>query len=71
MEHVTVIFPTLRRVFIDGQDCGQTGEILRVAAGTHLFNLGEPSDYDPDAIMRQIAGTDPLLPQQIVFTPKA
>jgi hypothetical protein len=70
LEYVTVSFPSPRRVFIDGKDCGQVGDILRVAPGTHRFKLGDPQDYTPGEVTRQIVGTDPLQPASIVFTPK-
>jgi len=47
MEYVVVSYPTTRKVRIDGQDAGFTNDTLMVETGNHLFDLGDPRDYQP------------------------
>ena len=47
MEHVIVKFPTDRLVYIDGEVNGSTNEVLKVDAGTHVFELGNLQNYRP------------------------
>lgn len=47
MEHVIVTFPTKRLVYIDGEENGYTNDVLRVDAGTHVFELGNLANYRP------------------------
>lgn len=71
MAHVQVIYPTERTVYIDGEDNGSTNTVLRVDEGTHLFDLGEPVDYEPESQEEVVADTTVLKPLTITFTPKA
>src|SRR5712671_1328095 len=47
MEYVKVTFPTDRLVYVDGEENGSTNEVLRVEAGTHVFELGTLANYRP------------------------
>ena len=69
-EYVLVSYREPRRVFIDGADCGATGDILRVDTGRHRFHLGAPFDYGPLEVVRLIEDTNPLAPEIIVFLPE-
>ena len=60
MEYVEVRFPNVRQVSIDGNVSGETNKILRVGAGTHVFDLGSPKDYQPKEITREIKDTNSL-----------
>jgi hypothetical protein len=40
LEYVIVAFPTDRIVYIDGEKNGNTNKVLRVDAGSHVFDLG-------------------------------
>lgn len=70
-EYVRVSFPSVRRVLIDGDDGGATGDVLRVDRGSHRFALAGTFDYDPPFQERVIAGTNPIAPAEIEFRPKS
>ena len=71
MEHVKVTFPTRRLVYIDGEQNGYTNEVLRVDAGTHLFDLGHVRNYQPASRTVRVKDTTVLEPLEIAFTRKA
>jgi hypothetical protein len=70
MEYVIVSFPTDRFVYIDGEKGGRTNEVLRVAAGTHEFDLGSQQNYEPGVQEIEVAETTVLQPLEIVFSRK-
>jgi len=57
----------VRQVNIDGNPGGETNKILRIGAGTHVFDLGDPKDYQPPQITRVIQDTNALGPAIIEF----
>lgn len=67
MEYVEVRFSSVRQVNIDGNPGGETNKILRIGAGTHVFDLGDPKDYQPAEISRVIQDTNALDPAIIEF----
>lgn len=67
MEHVKVRFPTSRLVYIDGEENGNTNEVLRVAAGTHVFELGNRANYRPASRKVTVHDTTVLEPLEIAF----
>jgi hypothetical protein len=67
MEFVLVTFPTLRAVRMDGAQQGQTGQIIGVQRGTHLFDLGSPQDYAPPRVQTVVANTTQMQPLVISF----
>ena len=67
MEYVKVTFPTSRLVYIDGEENGNTNEVLRVDAGTHLFELGNLANYRPAARKVMVKDTSALEPLEIKF----
>jgi len=67
MEHVRVTFPTVRLVYIDGEESGNTNEVLRVDAGTHLFALGNLANYRPASRKVMVQDTTALEPLEIRF----
>ena len=67
MEYVEVRFVQTRTVYIDGVDGGTTNKILRVGAGTHSFDLGEPKDYQPAEVTKEVKDTNPLDPMIVEF----
>lgn len=71
MEFVLVTFPTLRAVRLDGAQQGQTGQIIGVQRGTHLFDLGSPQDYTPPLVQTVVANTSQMQPLVIPFQPAA
>ena len=70
MEYVTVIYPTDRLVYIDDEQDGRTNEVLRVAAGTHVFDLGTPANYKPASRQVEVRDTTVLQPLVIAFSKK-
>jgi hypothetical protein len=67
MEYVVVRFHEPRQVNIDGNVSGETNKILRVGAGTHVFDLGSPKDYQPIEVKREIKDTNSLDPAIVEF----
>jgi len=70
MEYVTVTYPTDRFVYIDDEQGGRTNEVLRVAAGTHVFDLGTPANYKPASRQVEVRDTTVLQPLVIAFSKK-
>lgn len=70
MEYVRVTFPTRRRVYIDEEANGYTNQVLRVDAGTHLFDLGAVENYTPRSRTVTVKETSPQKPRRIAFRRK-
>jgi hypothetical protein len=67
MEYVKVTFPTRRRVYIDDEPNGYTNEVLRIDAGTHVFELGKRANYRPGSRTATVKDTTVLEPMEIAF----
>ena len=67
MEYVIVTFPTDRLVYIDDEKSGSTNEVLRVDAGTHVFDLGPVANYRPASRKVTLEDTTPLEPRVVAF----
>ena len=67
MEHVKVTFPTDRLVYIDGEENGRTNEVLRVDAGTHVFELGNLANFRPASRKVVVKDTTALEPLKVPF----
>jgi hypothetical protein len=67
MEYVKVKFPTDRLVYVDGEENGSTNEVLRVEAGTHVFELGTLANYRPASRKVKVQDTTVLEPLEIAF----
>ena len=70
MEYVKVTFPTRRRVYIDEEANGYTNRVLRVDAGTHLFDLGGGDNYLPRSRKVTVKDTSPEKPKRVAFRRK-
>ncbi len=70
MEYVRVTYPTDRLVYIDGEKSGRTNEVLRIDAGTHIFDLGKMANYEPASREIAVEGTTVLVPMVVAFTRK-
>jgi len=70
MEYVKVTFPTRRLVCIDEEENGYTNEVLRVEAGTHVFELGTLPNYRPGSRTVTVKDTTVLEPMEIAFYKK-
>lgn len=69
VEYVIVEYPADRPVFVDGEENGPTNAVLRIDAGTHRFNLGEPLDYKPKNRKVVLEDTTVLDPRKVKFKP--
>ena len=67
MEYVKVTFPTNRLVYIDGEQNGSTNDVLRVDAGTHIFELGNLDNYRPGSRKVLVQDTTVFEPLEIAF----
>ena len=67
MEYVKVTFPTDRLVYIDGEENGKTNQVLRVEAGTHLFELGNLATFRPAMRTVTVQDTTALEPLEVKF----
>lgn len=70
MEYVLVVYPTDRRVFVNGEPCGRTNKSFRVNSGEHSFDLGNPQNYAPQAQAVLVENTTAIEPLEIVFERK-
>lgn len=71
MEYVKVVFPTRRRVYVDGERNGYTNQVLRLDAGTHVFDLGPLANYRPASRKKTVQDTTVLEPLEIRFRPRS
>ena len=67
MEYVIVAYPTDRLVYIDGEESGYTNEVLKVDAGTHVFELGNLQNFRPASRKITVQDTTVLEPLEIAF----
>jgi hypothetical protein len=70
MEYVKVTYPTDRFVYLDDEQAGRTNDVLRVEAGTHVFDLGTPANYKPASRQVEVKDTTVLQPLVIAFYKK-
>ena len=70
MEHVIVAFPTDRIVYINGDKNGRTNQVLRVEAGSQIFDLGPLKNYEPESQTVVVENTTVLDPLEVVFEKK-
>src|SRR2546421_694844 len=52
---------------MDGAQQGQTGQTIAVERGHHIFDLGDPQDYEPESAPATVAGTSQTQPMIIAF----
>ena len=67
MEYVIVECNESRKVLVDEQENGQTGETLRISAGKHTFSLQGDLNFRPDKVTKKIKGTSAITPEIIKF----
>lgn len=70
MQYVKVRYPTRRIVYIDGARNGYTNQVLRVDAGTHVFQLGNLANFEPAFRRVMVRDTTLLEPLEIAFRRK-
>ena len=66
-EYVIVRYPSVRRVFVDGEEAGRTNEPLTVERGTHKIDLGPPANYAPSFRRVQVVNTNLAEPREVIF----
>jgi hypothetical protein len=54
-------------VYIDDEENGYTNEVLRVEAGTHVFELGNLANYRPASRNVTVQDTTVLEPLEVPF----
>ena len=69
-QFLKVEYDRRRGVYIDGTHSGFTNRKLRVEAGPHQVDLGEPENYAPPAWDIDIHGTSIGRPMVLEFTRK-
>lgn len=62
MEYVVVSYPAGRNVRLDGQVAGKTNDTLMVERGHHRFDLGDPHDYQPPSVQKNVQDTTSVTP---------
>jgi hypothetical protein len=67
MEYLLVNFPRPRRVTVDDEFNGRTGEVIELEAGSHVVSLGPPANFTPDEQRIILKGTSELAPREISF----
>ena len=67
LQYVRINYFRSRNVYIDGVLTGKTNVVLRVDAGTHIFDLGPVANYTPSRIRKKVTGTSALRPMELHF----
>lgn len=67
MEFLVVRFPRSRRVLIDDEFNGRTGELIELEAGTHTVSLGPPANFAPPFQRIVLRNTSALEPREVAF----
>ena len=67
MEYLVVTFPRPRRVTVDDEFDGSTGEVIEPEAGNHVITLGPPANFKPTEQRILLKNTSDLGPREIAF----
>jgi len=67
MECVPVKLARERRVKIDDDVNGRTGDLIEVEAGSHVVSLGPPANFTPGEQRINLKDTSELQPREICF----
>jgi hypothetical protein len=67
MEYLLVTFPRPRRVKVDDEFNGRTGDIIELEAGSHVITLGPPANFKPSEQRIILKSTSELAPREIAF----
>lgn len=69
MNWIKVVCNEQRPVFVDDEPLGDTNQVLMLGeSGTYTFHLGEPRNYQPPEVTRQVTATTRRKPLLIEFT---
>ena len=66
-EFVKVVFPTRRKVRVDGEVTAFTNKVFQLETGHHTFDLGKKANYTPDRIEQNVQGTRASEPLVLTF----
>lgn len=70
-QYIKVIFPTRRKVWVDGNEAGLTNKVFRVETGHHTITLGQSKkNYTPERQDVILTGTTPTESLIIIFIRK-
>jgi hypothetical protein len=67
MEYLLVNFPRSRRVKVDDEFNGRTGQVIELEAGSHVVTLGPPANFTPEERRIILKDTSELDPREISF----
>lgn len=67
MEYLLVNFPRSRRVKVDDEFNGRTGQVIELEAGSHVVTLGPPANFTPEERRIILKHTSELDPREISF----
>ena len=67
MEYLLVNFPRSRRVKVDDEFNGRTGQVIELEAGSHVVTLGPPTNFTPEEWRIILKDTSELDPREISF----
>jgi hypothetical protein len=69
MEYLLVTFPRSRRVKVDGEFNGRTGELIEMEPGNHTISLGPPDNFVPSSRKIRVSAnaTTSLTPRWVTF----
>ena len=67
VEYLVVRFVRSRRVKVDGDFLGRTGDLLEIERGTHVVTLGHPPNFTPDHHTVRLRNTTEFAPRQVTF----
>jgi hypothetical protein len=66
-EYIKVVFPTRRKVRVDGKAAGFTNRVFQVETGHHNFDLGDKPNYRPKKKNVEVINTQPSAPMVLIF----
>lgn len=68
MNWIMVVFDGIRTVYANGAALGDTNQILFLGEdGTYTIDLGEPVNYEPPRVIKQISGSSRENPDVLHF----
>jgi len=70
-QYIKVLFPTRRKVWVDGNPAGFTNKVFQIDAGHHTITLwSSKKNFSPDAHEVNVIGTIPTKPLIVEFVRK-
>ncbi len=66
-EYLEVLFPQRRTVLINGEEMGETNQLLELEGGRYEVTLAPPPDFTPERRTIDLRNSSALMPQQVEF----